>query len=48
MKTIHIGDVFMEYNKDRQEVKIWSQCYDSSVFDSVDFFKCVERIKKQK
>jgi hypothetical protein len=44
---INVGDVFMEYNKEKKFIVVWSQGYDSSFFNADDFFECVNKIKME-
>jgi hypothetical protein len=46
-EIINVGTVSMIYNKKRNTVKVWSQGYDTSIFDAEDFMGCVEEIKKK-
>ena len=43
-----VGDIYVKYSKKQNEIRLWTQCYDSIPFDATDLFKVIDKIRKPK
>ena len=41
---LKVGDVQIKYDKEKNEIRVWNQGYDSIPFDADDFFEVVMKL----